>query len=443
MFIKRFNLEALLEWRDEENRKPLIIRGARQTGKSALIRYFGENYFDNLVEVNLEFEPHLCSIFEKSLDPKTIITTLSLEKGVQIEKQKTLLFIDEIQVCPNAILALRYFYEKYPDLHIIAAGSLLEFAFSEKSISVPVGRIQYLFLYPLSFEEFLGALGEEQLLSYLNSIDLNTEVSDVVHHKLLALVRQYGIIGGMPESVREYVKEPTKLVYQKTQQSILNTYRDDFGKYASKAKHKYLEKIFYNAPSLLYSNFKYSKVDREIPSRELKEALSLLEKAGVVTRIRSSSGHGLPLAAKASESKFKLGFLDVGLAQRHLGLDAEIAMSEDFIAINSGALAEQFVGQQLLSSSSPFEKANLYCWHRDKKSSSAEVDFLIALKGQIYPIEVKASTTGRLKSLRRFMDEHDVPLGIRISQHKLSFYEGILSVPFYLSSRIGSLVSMF
>jgi predicted AAA+ superfamily ATPase len=317
-----------------------LIRGARQVGKSHLVRDFGKTHFPQLVEVNLELKPGLRTIFERSLEPQRILNDLSLATGVSIEAGKTLLFLDEIQSCPKAIMALRYLYEQLPQLHVIAAGSLIEFSLQAESFSMPVGRIESVFLHPLSFSEFSLAKGEQILLEFLqDQASLHTSIATAVHEKGLRLVREFSIAGGMPEATASYIADPSSLRFRQIQQGLLQSFRDDFGKYAKSVKHRYLEKVFLTAPGLISTDYKYSKVDRDIPSRDLKEALLLLEKAGVITRIRATSDAGIPLEAYADNRKFKLAFLDIGLVQSALGLDSRVALQEDLIAINAGAMA--------------------------------------------------------------------------------------------------------
>ena len=238
-----------------------------------------------------------------------------------------------------------------------------------------------------------------------------------------------------------HLKKPEALEYRRAHASLLQTFRDDFGKYAGKAKHKYLENVVLTAPGMISRRYVYRKVDSDIPSRDLKEAVTLLEKAGILTRIRASSEAGLPLEASANNKKYKLAFLDIGLVQAALGLDASVAASSDFMAINSGALAEQFVAQELTANSVPYEKKPLYYWRRDKRGSSAEVGFLFQFVTQVLPFEVKSGSTGRLKSMRMFIDQYKAPCGIRVSQHPLSFHDHILSIPFYLMPVLNRLVS--
>jgi uncharacterized protein len=439
--MKRLLTKQLLDWKAELGRKPMLVRGARQVGKSYIIREFGLKNFSSFVEINFELDPEYKKLFDASLDPSTLIKNLALASNKPIESGSTLLFLDEIQACPRAITALRYFYENMPELHVIAAGSLIEFALEAEHISMPVGRVQSIYLYPLNFIEFLHARGETLFVDFiLNEANLSQSIEETIHNKGLTLVKEYALVGGMPDAVSAYLPEAQSLKFRTAQQGLLQTFRDDFGKYARSTKHQYLEKVFLTAPALISKDYKYSKVDRETPSRALKDALQLLTKAGIITKIRATSGAGLPLEAYADDRKFKLSFLDIGLVQAALGLDAKIALLENFIAINSGALAEQFVAQEFIGNASPYQPARLYYWARAKRNSSAEVDLLYQNNLDIYPIEIKAGATGRLKSLKSYLSTYNTPFGIRISAHPLSFSDDVLSVPFYLLPALDRLI---
>ena len=409
---------------------PLLIRGARQVGKTHLVRDFAKSHFENVAEVNFEARPELKKIFGIP-DVGEIIRNLGLVLGTSLRPGSTLLFLDEIQECPPAITALRYFYENRADLHVIGAGSLLEFVLSSDKLTMPVGRVEYLYLQPLTFREFLMACGRDDLNEFLDGLTLKTRVEGAVHEKVLEYFKSYLIVGGMPMTVQTYLRDTTSTEFQNIQLSLLQTYRDDFGKYASRVKHEYLLKVFGTAPSMVGKIYKYAQVDRDVQSRELKEALNLLTRAGVITKVLATSGHGLPFIRDAREKKFKILFLDVGLMQRSCGLTAEIATREDFLAANAGTVAEQFVGQQILATRNPRETPELFFWTREKKNSQAKVDFLTVIGSQIVPVEVKAGKTGTLKSLKLFIGEHRSPFGIRFSRHPLSFHDRVLSLPIY------------
>jgi predicted AAA+ superfamily ATPase len=283
------------------------------------------------------------------LDPKEITASIALLSREDIISGKTLLFLDEIQDCPRAITALRYFFEQMPGLHVIGAGSLMEFTLGEKNLKIPVGRIQYVFMKPLSFGEFLDAVGDRRLRQLVDGFEWGNKINPAVHDKLISLVKKYSIVGGMPSVVEEYASSGDFNRCQRIQLSIILTYREDFGKYAGKVKRQYLEKVFYAIPKMVGNKFKYSHVDNTVQSRNLKEALELLEKAGVIYRVKSTGGRGLPLEVEAKQRHFKTIFLDTGLMQNICGLSSETLIAEDFIGVNAGALAEQFVGQELLA----------------------------------------------------------------------------------------------
>jgi predicted AAA+ superfamily ATPase len=429
-YIKRDIDDLLISWKNETQRWPLLIRGARQIGKSYSVTEFGKKEFENLVNINFEQHPKYKTCFD-TLDPKEIIETISLLYKANLEPGKTLLFLDEIQECPKAITALRYFQEQMPELHVIGAGSLLEFALSEENFRMPVGRVQYLYMKPLSFMEFLHALGESKLRQMIENLTWDKPPKPVIHQHLLSLVKKYAIVGGMPRVVAEYASKGNLNRCHQIQTIIIQTYRDDFGKYASKVKHKYLQKIFYAVPKMVGKKFKYSHVDDSIQSRELKEAVELLEKAGIVYRIKRTSGEGLPLEANANERHFKTAFLDIGLMQNLCGLDSATLMTEKFIQVNAGAVAEQFAAQELSAYHDPLQEASLYYWAREERSSNAEVDYLTACSGYAVPLEVKAGKTGALRSMHLFLDKYPAPVGVQVSQHPFNNNLPIISVPFY------------
>ncbi len=420
--------KVLIPWRGKKDRRPLLLRGARQVGKTYLVRDFAQAQFEQLVEINFELRPDLIPLFDE-LDPAVLIKNLNIVLNVQMTPGKTLLFLDEIQACPRALMALRYFYEKFPELHVIGAGSLLDFCLEDKEFRMPVGRVQYAYLQPLSFQEFLSVTGQQQLREALGDLSLQHPFPETIHRTLLKQLRQYLLIGGMPAVVQQSVTDPVSMEYKNLQTLILQTYRDDFGKYASRTRQFYLSRVFATAHQMVGKRYKYAHVDPESQSRDLKEALLLLERAGVIYRVLAASVQGGALPV--NDKKFKIVFLDVGLMQHSLGLEAQITMAPDFTSLSSGALAEQLVGQELLAQSDPYEDRKLFFWTREKKNSQAEIDYLARVDNQVIPIEVKAGQTGTLKSLRLFMESHKTPLGVRLATHPLSFHDQILSVPLY------------
>jgi predicted AAA+ superfamily ATPase len=439
--MKRDIDRAFRSWKNQENRYPLLVRGARQVGKSYSVTKFGKDEFDNLVEVNFEQEPKYKACFD-TLEPQKIIDTISVLSKSDISPGKTLLFLDEIQECPNAISAMRYFYEQMPALHVIGAGSLLEFALSQDDFRMPVGRIQYIFMKPLSFLEYLDAMGENKSRQIIETLTWDNLPSAAIHKHLLSLIKRYSIIGGMPAVVSEYASTGNLERCFQIQSIIIQTYRDDFGKYASKVKHKYLDKVFFAVPKMVGRKFKYSKVDNTMQSRDLKEAAELLEKAGVICRIKQTSGEGLPLEANAKEKNFKVSFLDIGLMQNICGLNSDILLSSDenFIRVNEGGVAEQFTAQELLAYRDDYQTPSLHYWAREARNSSAEIDYVIPSKSFVLPIEVKAGKTGTLRSMHIYLDNYNLSSGIRISQLYFSKTLPIISIPFYAIYKIPHLL---
>lgn len=431
--------KQLLQWKDQKNRMPLLLRGARQVGKTYIIEKFGKENFEKLVVINFELQPEMIGCFE-SLDPIEIINAILLVKNEEIIAGKTLLFLDEIQDCPNAIRALRYFKERYPQLHVIGAGSLLEFILNDAEFRMPVGRVQSLYLKPLSFKEFLSGYNEDKLRTYVETIDLTTKVPDLVHEKLLKRLREYMILGGMPAVLNSYYVTEGFNECQQIQTILLNSYRQDFGKYAKRTDHRYLQRLYERIPGLIGDNFKYSKVDGDVKSRDIKAALFMLQNAGITYPVYCTSASGVPLMSFVNEKKFKVLFLDIGLVTRSGKLDAEVLLKKDLLLANQGMLTEQFVGQELLAYDEPFEESKLYFWTREQPSSTAEVDFVTTVGAHIIPIEVKSGTTGRLKSLRLFMQEKKSSFGVRLSQQSIDYSDGIISLPLYMVGEIKRII---
>ncbi len=438
MDVKRLIEKELEDWRHAPQRYPLLLRGARQVGKTYIVEKLGKQ-FESFEMVNFEAQPEAIACFS-TFNPQEIVQRLELLTKRPIRPGQTLLFLDEIQSCPEAIAALRYFKEKMPELHVIGAGSLLEFALVEGKFSFPVGRVQFIYLNPLSFKEFAFALGEGDAIALLDQCTLKDPLSEEVHKSLIQKVKEYFLVGGMPAVVKEFQGKRSFLHLSRIQDLLLSTYRADFSKYATEAEKKYLRKLFEGIPYQIGQHFKYSEIDPHIKSRELKAALDRLEMAGLVHPIFATAASGIPLAMQINLKKFKPLFLDIGLVQRALQVDPELIISNDLIQIHRGALAEQFVGQELLTNVDCFREEKLFFWEREKRSSSAEVDYVISVKQHILPVEVKAGTQGHLKSLIQFMNEKKSPLGIRISQQPLSYKDHILSVPFYMIQQIPRLV---
>ncbi len=413
--MHRFALEYLKEWKTRTSRKPLVMRGARQVGKSYLVRMLADQAFGNLLEVNLEAEPDAASLFA-SKDPAAIVPLLEARYGTSVTPGRTLLFLDEIQAAPELLACLRYFHERMPQLHVIAAGSLLDFALRERGFSVPVGRIEYLHLGPMSFEEYLLAVGHGKLRDFLCELSLGMVVPDAIHAELMRLVAQYLVIGGMPASIEAFVRSGSHRESEATRQSIVSTYRDDFAKYGTRAERERMERVFMAIPRMVGDKFMYSRVSRDDRSRELGAALHRLCLARIAHRVRHSAANGAPLGAEADDRAFKVLCMDVGLLCRSCGLSVlDIEAAGSVMAVNRGAVCEQFIGQHLLHAGEWYDEPELYCWMREEKQSNAEVDYLMTLGERVIPIEVKAGKTGTLKSLHVFLREKRRDFGLRFN----------------------------
>jgi predicted AAA+ superfamily ATPase len=385
-------------WYQKRGRKPLVIRGARQVGKSTLVRRFAGNKGLVLNEINLERHLYLDTIF-KSLDMDLIIKEMDGLTGRNLQAPGSILFLDEIQATPHAIQALRYFYENKPDIPVICAGSLLEFALADHHFSMPVGRIEYYHLGPLTFGEFLNAV-EPRMVSYCTGFHVNHDIPATAHEKLLNRQREYLFVGGMPEAVSEYVEKGGLTDVTAVHRSIAETYQDDFSKYARQKDLVLLQKVFRQIPRIIGQKIKYSNISKEEKSREVKSIIDLLVKARVCHQVFHSHCSGVPLMADINENVYKLLFMDVGMAAFLTGLDwIALRALDDPALVNEGKLAEQFVGQHLIN---PFEPPRLTYWLREAKSANAEVDYVTASGNQVLPIEVKAGKSGALKSLQQF-----------------------------------------
>lgn len=421
----------LKQWQQQSHHKPILLRGARQVGKTHAVRQLGQIFEGNYVEINFELLPQVKDIFLKDLDPKRIIKELSLFIGKQIIPGKTLLFLDEVQETPEAISALRYFYEELPELHVIAAGSLLDFSID--NISVPVGRVMFLYMHPMSFIEFLKAIKQELLIKEILEHSPETVISEPIHQKLLGYLATYMAVGGMPEAVKAWVDTQDITQCSLIHHSLVDTYRQDFQKYSKKFQLKYVDLLFNQIPLQLGKPIKFSRFSEEYRKRELAPCLDLLNKANILYKVTHSLGNGVPLGAEISPNKYKLIFLDIALSQAILGADLKewiLTPQQEFI--NKGELTEAMIGQELLAYSSPHKQPYLYYWHRETLGSNAEVDYLIQKNEKIIPIEVKSRLGGGMKSIQLFLESHpNSPYGVRFSMHNYSIFSKIHSYPLY------------
>jgi predicted AAA+ superfamily ATPase len=432
MDMKRHIYQYLIEWTLSPLRKPLILRGARQVGKTHVVRQLGEK-FPQFIEANFERTKELNAIFSESLDPKSICEKLELIFDKKIIPGETLLFFDEIQACPEAITALRYFYEEMPALHVIAAGSLVDFAIEK--VGVPVGRVSFCYMHPMSFMEFLLATGNEIFAAGILRHRSNEAWNEALHQKGLRLLGEYMLVGGMPEAVSSWSLYRDVKMCNEMHHAIIDGYRQDFDKYARKSQLKYTDILFNRIPAMICDQFKFSQVTTDYQKRELAPCLELLMKARVIQKIVYSAGNGVPLSAESNPDKFKLIFLDVALTQAMLGLDVKdwILHPEKALQhINKGKLSEAFVGQEFLAYSGFTIQPSLYYWHRTNSGSTAELDYLVAIQDKVIPIKVKSGKGSTLKSMHSFLSaKGNSEYGWRVSTLNYSVYENIKSYPLY------------
>ena len=428
--MKRLIDTYLKQWKVSLLRKPMIMYGARQVGKTHAVRELGKSY-PLFIEINFETYPHYAQLFEVDLDPHRITQAIFAQTKQPIIPGQTLLFFDEVQAAPRAITALRYFYEMMPELHVIAAGSLLEFAL--ESVGMPVGRVQALSVYPVSFMEYLAACDDGVLIQKILGQNVRQPLDQFYHTQALERLREYLAFGGMPAVLDWWLKTKNPVQSASLHHAILFTYKQDFNRYAKKHQVKYLEALFDAVPRQMGGQFKFSHVPGEFRKRELLPALDLLVKANIVHKIYYSVAQGIPVGAQSDLNIFKTLFLDVGLSQVVLGFDC----GEWFINpltqfVNKGALIESFVGQEILAYSTQSYDKNLYYWQRAERSSSAEIDYLIQKEQSVVPIEVKSGVTGALKSLHLFLETHkNSPYGVKFSTQNYSVFEKIHAYPLY------------
>ena len=428
--MKRIMQKHLAEWEASKYRKPLLIRGARQVGKTWVVRELGRT-FDCFVEVNFELDREVARFFEGSLHPVALCEQLGAFYKKSILPGKTLLFLDEIQACPDALRSLRFFHEKMPELHVVAAGSLLEFALA-KIPSFGVGRIESLYLYPMSFYEFLMATGNEGLIEMVRKATAEKPMEEPLHKRMVNLVRTFLLIGGFPEVVGRYIGTGNLLECFVVLDDLITTICDDFAKYRGKVPASRLDEVFRSIAMQSGAKFKYSNVSPELGSAQGRQALELLLLAGLAHKVTHSSAQGLPLGGQVNPKRFKVLPADPGLYQRLSGLDVSGQMVlSDSAFVNAGAAAEVFAGTEWLATANPRIRQKLYYWHREQRASNAEVDYVIQLGDAVIPVEVKSGTRGSMQSMGLFLESHPSPYGIRAAMEPFARYNGIRVVPLY------------
>lgn len=445
MFNRKL-LKELDAWKTDKNRKPLILRGARQTGKTTLVEIFSRK-FEHFVSLNLEHSRHR-RFWQEGGSVEQILRSIEVVFGQKIVPGKTLLFLDEIQNEPRAIQSLRYFYETKPDLHVIASGSLMEVMLKKSGFSFPVGRVSFLYTYPLSFDEFLPALGRQELLEELSSASIEAPPSKTVHAFAEEQFREYVFLGGMPEVVEVYAGGKSYAPLPRIKESLLTSFEEDVPKYARRAQISHLNLLIHEAPLFAGQRIQYENFAQSgFRGREMKTAFETLEKAMIVQRVFGSPQVKMPAIPNLRVSP-KLVYLDAGLVCHRLQCDPEKVKKTGLNDLFRGSLAEQVVGQGLLARCAA-RRTPPHFWYRRQPGSTAEVDFLVEIEGRLIPIEVKSGKAGKLRSLLQFMEQSPCPIAARIHTGELSLERIItpkqkefrlLSVPFYLLFNLENLV---
>ena len=423
--MKRDAIKYLYEWKSRANHKPMIVRGARQVGKTWLMRAFAEEAYDRYVYVNFEDNELIRNVFERDFDIERIILALQVATGEMIDRD-TLIIFDEIQEAPKGLTALKYFYEKAPEYSILAAGSLLGISMHE-SVSFPVGKVEFMDLYPLSFREFLNALGQSQLVTVLEKEDW--ELMSLFHNKLVEYLKIYYFVGGMPGVVMEYLDTKDFNRVRVVQQEILNAYDNDFSKHAPNKEVPRLRMVWRSVLAQLAKEnkkFIYGMLKEGARAKEFEIALEWLQDAGLLYKVNRTKAGKMPLSAYEDFAAFKVFILDVGLLSAMGKLTSQIILDGDVIFEEfKGALTEQYVFQQMKT----YKDIDIYYWSAD--NSSGEIDFIVQKEGVITPIEVKSSENLQSKSLSAFIKRHPELKGLRFSMSEYKEQEWMKNRPLY------------
>jgi len=428
--MKRDLYQKLIQWKISESRKPLVLRGARQVGKTTLLKNFGKAEFDNVIYVNFEESPKAKEFFDANLDPKRIIHDLSLYYDIEINPHSSLIIFDEIQECPNALTSLKYFQEQANEYMVASAGSLLGVKLA-KAKGFPVGKVNFLTLYPCSFFEFLDAQNKENLRSYLEEIVDVKPLSEPIHEQLLKYVRYYLYVGGMPEAVATYIKTNNLNEVRKVQQEILDAYLLDFSKHAPPNEIMKLTSVWKSIPSQLAKEnkkFIFSEINKGARFREYENALEWLSDAGLIYRSFCVSTPRLPIDGYTERNIFKIFMLDVGLLSAMSQIPARSILEGNLLFTEfKGALTENFIAQELKA-----RDFDLYFW---KSKNEAEVDFLVTYESEIYPVEVKSGTSTKQKSLAVYRNKYNPKMATRVSTLNLIQEKDFFNYPLYLIGR--------
>lgn len=429
--MRRFALEKLKKWKDSESRKPLIIRGARQVGKTWLMKEFGRECFENVAYVNFDSNVRMKGVFEGQIDIERIILAIEIETGVTIERENTLLIFDEIQEVPRALSSLKYFYENAPEYAIVAAGSLLGVAMHKKT-SFPVGKVDFMDLYPLNFQEFLCALGEERYVDILQGKD--TDMVNTFKDKYIDRLREYYYVGGMPEVVQTYVDTRNFKKVRELQKNLINYYQQDFSKHAEMNLVTRLNLVWNSIPMQLAKENKkyiYGQVREGARAKDFELAIQWLLDCGLIHKVQRINKPSLPLKAYMDLNAFKVFLLDIGLLIAMTDLDVKVILEGNKIFTEfKGALTEQYVLQQLISEN------GVMPYYYSATNSQGEIDFVVQGKTSVIPIEVKAEENLRAKSLKAFCDKYSPKFAVRTSMSDYRKQDWMTNIPLYNIDRI-------
>jgi len=425
--MERFILKKLKAWKTKKRRKPLILQGARQVGKTTILEHFGKTEFADSVSINFENDERARAIFDQDLQPARIIEALNLRLGRKIDAENTLLIFDEIQECPNALNSLKYFCEQAPEYYICAAGSLLGVKLNQGK-GFPVGKVNFLSLLPMSFLEFLIALGKENLSEYLQTLQLSDEINEAIHQDLCDLLKQYLYIGGMPEAVKTFRDERDYFSVREVQQEIIKSYLLDFAKHAPKNQIMKITQVWENLPSQLSKEnkkFVFSVLRKGARAREFEIAIQWLIDAGLVYPAYHVDTPKLPLGAYTKLNAFKLYMIDVGILGAMSELEAEVILNKNNLFQEfKGSLTENLAAQLLKISG----LNQLYYWG---SGNTAEVDFILPKKQEITPLEIKSGLSTKKKSLQIYKDRYKPSQMYRASIMNLKIQENLVNIPLY------------
>ena len=424
--MKRKLLNNLIEWKNDKNHKPLVLEGARQVGKTWLMKEFGRTQYKKVAYINFDRNEKMCKVFETDLDTNRLITAIELDVEFKITPEDTLIIFDEIQECPRAITSLKYFNEDAPQYDIIAAGSLLGVA-HHFGTGFPVGKVEFLRLYPLSFTEFLDAMGKEQFVELIEKQDF--EMIKLFNTKFEDLLKQYTYIGGMPEVVQDFVDNKDFKKVRTIQKRILSSYEKDFSKHIPANTVEKVRMLWNSVPTQLAKDnkkFIYNAIKKGARAKEFETALTWLKDAGLIYQVYKITKPGLPIGAYEDLDSFKLFVLDVGLLGALVNLDAKTILDRyEIFQEFKGAMAEQYVLQQFKT----IKDLPVYYWTNE--TSRSEVDFVIQINSKVVPVEVKAATNLKARSLKIYMEQFKPELALRTSLADYKKTDNLVDLPLY------------